>query len=82
MSTITKASIYELQGYKEEALEIYKNILRNDPYHKEAKAGVKRIIGMRKRFENPNREMIAFFDKLSCELERKEFERWLVKIWN
>ncbi len=26
MSTLTKASIYELQGHKAEALEIYKNI--------------------------------------------------------
>ena len=31
MQTLTLANIYELQGLKEEALEIYKKILRNDP---------------------------------------------------
>ena len=29
--TVTEASIYEAQGLKSEALEIYKNILKKDP---------------------------------------------------
>ncbi|DAB31009.1 MAG TPA: hypothetical protein CFH84_00965, partial [Sulfurimonas sp. UBA12504] len=31
MQTLTLANIYELQGLKEEALEIYKEILKKNP---------------------------------------------------
>jgi len=31
MKTLTLASIYELQGLKNEALEIYKELLRENP---------------------------------------------------
>lgn len=82
MSTLTKANIYELQGYKSEALDIYKEILHKDPYNKEARLAIERILGMRKKFENTNEEMRDFFDNLSCDVEIKEFERWLLKIWN
>jgi len=30
MNTLTLASVYELQGLKEEALEIYKEVLKKD----------------------------------------------------
>ncbi|NPA81223.1 MAG: tetratricopeptide repeat protein, partial [Epsilonproteobacteria bacterium] len=50
MKTLTLASIYELQGLKEEALEIYKEILKNDPDNQEAKIAVKRLSGIRKSF--------------------------------
>jgi len=30
MNTLTLASVYELQGLKEEALEIYKGVLKKD----------------------------------------------------
>ncbi|SQA80017.1 Uncharacterised protein [Campylobacter jejuni] len=33
-NTVTEASIYEAQGLKDEALEIYKNILKEDPITK------------------------------------------------
>ena len=37
MKTLTLASIYELQGLKAEALEIYKELLMANPENKEAK---------------------------------------------
>lgn len=41
--TLALASIYELQGLKEQALEVYKSILTSDPHHKEALQGCKRL---------------------------------------
>ena len=43
MKTLTLASIYELQGLKSEALEIYKELLRANPENKEAKIAIKRL---------------------------------------
>ncbi len=82
MSTLTKANIYELQGYKEEALEIYKDILQRDPHNKEARSAIKRILGMRKKFGDVNEQMKEFFINISDDIEKYEFERWLSKIWN
>ncbi|TSA83191.1 hypothetical protein [Helicobacter mehlei] len=41
--TIALASIYELQGLKEQALEIYKSVLTHNPQHKEALQGARRL---------------------------------------
>lgn len=82
MSTLTLASIYELQGLKAEALEIYKEVLKKDPYNKEAKVAIKRISGVRKKYGNVNEEMKEFFIRMNSEVELIEFERWLLKIWN
>lgn len=82
MSTLTKAKIYELQGYKAEALDIYKKILQNDPHNVEAKSSIKRILGMRKKFGEVNEQMKEFFINISDDFERYEFERWLSKKWN
>ncbi|WP_121020353.1 hypothetical protein [Helicobacter vulpis] len=41
--TIALASVYELQGLKSQALEIYKNVLEKDPRNKEALQGCKRL---------------------------------------
>jgi tetratricopeptide (TPR) repeat protein len=82
MQTLTLANIYELQGLKEEALEIYKNILEKDPSNSEAKIGVKRLQGERKKFSNLNIQMRDFFVKMEADVEFKEFERWLLKSWN
>ncbi len=80
MSTITKASIYEIQGYKEEALEIYKDILRQNPYDKEAKLGIKRIKGLSYKACNCDEKMLDLFNALDDEDKRKRFETWLIKI--
>jgi len=81
MKTVTLANIYELQGLKEEALEIYKEILQNDPENAEAKVAIRRLSGMRKKFLGVDEGMKEFFVKMEEEIEFKEFERWLAKIW-
>ncbi len=82
MSTLTKANIYELQGYKSEALDIYRDILKKDPYNVQAKEAIERLIGVRKKYGGVNQEMKDFFINLNSQIEIKEFERWLSKIWN
>lgn len=82
MKTLTLANIYELQGLKDEALEIYKDILKHDRNNSEAKIAIRRLSGMRKKFLNVNEEMKNFFISMNDEVEYKEFERWLLKTWN
>lgn len=49
MQTLTLANIYELQGLKEEALDIYKGVLKKDPSNSDAKIAIRRLSGMRKK---------------------------------
>ncbi len=77
VKTLTLASIYELQGLKEDALEIYKEILKKDPSNQEAKIAIKRLSGIRKKFLGCNEQMKEFFIKMDSEVEFLEFERWL-----
>lgn len=81
MQTLTLANIYELQGLKEEALNIYKEILKKEPSNSEAKIAVRRLCGMRKKFLGVDTDMKEFFIKMDSEVEFNEFERWLLKIW-
>jgi len=81
MKTLTLANIYELQGLKDEALDIYKEILKKDPSNSEAKIAIRRLSGMRKKFLNVNPQMKEFFLKMDSDIEFNEFERWLLK-WN
>ncbi|MCX6076722.1 MAG: hypothetical protein NTW78_07530 [Campylobacterales bacterium] len=82
MQTLTLANIYELQGLKEEALDIYKGVLKKDPSNSDAKIAIRRLSGMRKKFLNVNTQMKAFFLKMDTDVEFNEFERWLLKSWN
>ncbi len=82
MQTLTLANIYELQGLKEEALSIYKEVLKNDPDNSDAKIAIRRLSGMRKKFLNVNPQMKEFFLKMDSDIEFNEFERWLLKAWN
>jgi tetratricopeptide (TPR) repeat protein len=82
MQTLTLANIYELQGLKEDALEIYKDVLKKDPSNSDAKIAIRRLSGMRKKFLNVNTQMKEFFLKMDTDVEYKEFERWLLKTWN
>ena len=81
MKTLTLASIYELQGLKNEALEIYKELLKKDSNNKEAKIAIKRLSGIRKKYLHVNQEMKKFFIEMDSEEKFLEFERWLLK-WN
>ena len=82
MQTLTLANIYELQGLKEEALEIYKEVLKKDSNNSDAKIAIRRLSGMRKKFLNVDTQMKDFFLKIDAEVEFNEFERWLLKSWN
>jgi len=82
MQTLTLANIYELQGLKEEALDIYKEVLKKNPQNSDAKIAIRRLSGMRKKFLNVNSQMKEFFLKMDTEVEYNEFERWLLKAWN
>ena len=80
VKTLTLASIYELQGLKEEALEIYKEILKNDTNNKEARVAIRRLSGIRKKYYGVNEEMKNFFIDMETEVEFMEFERWLLRL--
>ncbi|HQS66064.1 MAG TPA: tetratricopeptide repeat protein [Sulfuricurvum sp.] len=82
MQTLTLANIYELQGLKEEALEIYKEILKKDPGNGDAKIAIRRLSGMRKKFLGVNNEMKTFFVQMDEKAEFIQFERWLLRAWN
>lgn len=78
IKTATLAAVYESQGLKEDALEIYKEILKKDPENKEARIAVKRLSGVKEKYAGVNREMLDFFTGMNSEVEYAEFERWLV----
>ncbi|MDP3265560.1 MAG: tetratricopeptide repeat protein [Sulfuricurvum sp.] len=82
MQTLTLANIYELQGLKEEALEIYKEILKKEPGNSDAKIAIRRLSGMRKKFLGVNNEMKTFFVQMDEKAEFIQFERWLLRAWN
>ena len=82
MQTLTLANIYELQGLKEDALEIYKEILKKDPSNADAKIAIRRLSGMRKKFLGVNNEMKTYFIEMEEEAEFIQFERWLLRAWN
>lgn len=82
MQTLTLANIYELQGLKDEALEIYKEILKKEPNNAEAKIAIRRLSGMRRKYLGVNKEMKEFFVQMEDRVEFIEFERWLLKLWN
>jgi transcription elongation factor GreA-like protein len=82
MQTLTLASIYELQGLKDEALDIYKEILKKDPQNGEARIAIRRLSGMRKKYSGVNQDMKDFFVNMDSKAEFLEFERWLLKLWN
>jgi len=79
MQTLTLANIYEIQGLREEALDIYKEILKKDPLHSDARIAIRRLSGMRKKFLNVNTQMKDFFVKMDTDVEFNKFERWLLK---
>ncbi|TQR33160.1 hypothetical protein DMB92_03270 [Campylobacter sp. MIT 99-7217] len=79
-NTITEASIYEAQGLKSEALEIYKNILKDDPNNQNAIDAVRRLSGLRSKHKDLNTQMLDFFINMKSFEEINEFKRWLIKI--
>ncbi|GAA7171419.1 tetratricopeptide repeat protein [Helicobacter pylori] len=85
LETITLARIYEEQGFFEEALQIYTNILKKNPDHTEALKQIKRLEKIQKNLDpfkhdaTLERHYLNFIkgDYLSVE----NLEKWLVE-WN
>lgn len=77
---LTLASIYELQGHKEEALLIYQEVLRRDPSNFEAKQAVARL-GRSQIQKSANPKAKTYFIKAQSSEELKTLERWLMS-WN
>ncbi len=80
MQTITEAKIYEEQGLKDEALEIYKKILKKDKYNKLAKDGIMRLSGLVSKNDSVNTDMLKLFLELKSENEIIELKRWFINI--
>jgi hypothetical protein len=79
-NTITEALIYEAQGLKDDALLIYKNILKSEPNNAEAMSAIRRLSGLRKRNPDINDQMRDFFIKMKTDEEINEFKRWLIRL--
>ena len=79
-NTITEALIYEAQGLKDDALLIYKNILKSEPDNAEAMSAIRRLSGLRKRNPDLSEQMRDFFVKMKTNEEINEFKRWLIRL--
>lgn len=79
-NTITEALIYEAQGFRDDALAVYTNILKKQPDNKEALKAIRRLSGLRRRDSSVNEQMCEFFVNMKTDEEINEFKRWLVKI--
>lgn len=82
MKTLTLASIYEIQGHRHEAAEIYSAILQSDPNNIEARVALKRLTSNRKSYGRANEDMLSLFVQMDSQVEFNEFERWLLQLWN
>ncbi len=80
MKTLTLAHIYELQGLKSDAIEIYKEILKKDPSNAEARAAIHRLSGVRRHFKGVNESMKRLFLTMENDEEFARFEAWLAKL--
>ncbi|MDY3112942.1 MAG: hypothetical protein SOW25_01265, partial [Helicobacter sp.] len=69
MKTLTLASIYEIQGHRHEAAEIYQTILENDPQKIEAKIALKRLVSNRKSFGKANADLLNLFIQMDSQVE-------------
>jgi hypothetical protein len=78
IQTVTLASIYELQGFKKEALLVYKNILQKEPDNKEAQIALRRLGGIKRKFSGASEDMKNFFINMDSSAEFREFEEWLL----
>jgi tetratricopeptide (TPR) repeat protein len=80
MHTVTLAQIYEMQGLKEEALQIYQEILKKDPNNHEARVAIRRLSGVHRHFAGVNEAMKKFFITMQSEEEFSQFEEWLARL--
>ena len=72
------AKLLESQGFKEEALKIYRLLLKENKNDKEIIETIKRL-KTRKKFNGVNIVKLKKFNEINDE-NRYEFEKWLSKI--
>ena len=78
--TITEALIYEAQGLKDDALIVYKNILKREPANAAAIAAIRRLSGLSRKKTGVNEQMRDFFVKMKTDEEITGFKRWLIRL--
>ena len=78
--TITEALIYEAQGLRDDALIVYRNILKREPANAAAIAAIRRLSGLSRKKTDVNEQMRDFFVKMKTDEEITEFKRWLIKL--
>ncbi|MGN8513209.1 tetratricopeptide repeat protein [Helicobacter pylori] len=85
LETITLARIYEEQGFFEEALQIYTNILEKTPDHTEALKQMKRLEKIQKNLAPFKHDATLEWHYLNFikgdRLSVENLEKWLVE-WN
>ncbi|EQL65939.1 hypothetical protein N408_01020 [Helicobacter pylori FD703] len=85
LETITLANIYEEQGFFEEALQIYTNILEKTPNHTEALKQMKRLEKIQKNLAPFKHDATLEWHYLNFikgdRLSVENLEKWLVE-WN
>lgn len=75
------ARIYEMQGLKEDALHIYREVLLAHPENKEAQMAIKRLMLEAKRFPEVNKAQKQLFTQPQSNEDIIQFQRWLLQ-WN
>ncbi|EMH00182.1 tetratricopeptide repeat protein [Helicobacter pylori] len=85
LETITLARIYEEQGFFEEALQIYTNILKKTPDHTEALKQIKRLEKIQKNLTPFKHDALLkqhYLNFIKGDfLSVENLEQWLVE-WN
>jgi tetratricopeptide (TPR) repeat protein len=76
--TKTYAKILESQGFKTEALDIYRKLLKKYPNDKELIEAIKRL-EMRRKFKGVNVLKLKEFDEIN-QKNRYNFEKWLSEL--
>ena len=82
MKTLTLAKIYESQGYINDALVIYEDILKQNPKNLEVLKSVSRLRKNRENFVGVNVKLKRYFIKMHKKEHFDKFERWLAVSWN
>lgn len=77
MSNLTKALIYESQGLIEDAILLYKDILKIDPNNKEALLGLERL-SLEKDSRKNSDKLELFYSSDKNDIDK--FKKWLVDI--
>ncbi|PSM52592.1 hypothetical protein CBLAS_0699 [Campylobacter blaseri] len=75
---LTQALIYESQGFKKDALIIYKEILKDDPDNRYANEGIKRIVKSKVEVKYNKKMLELFYSEDKEDIDK--FKRWLVQI--